>query len=306
MMNRRKFIEAGSLGLVLASNLFAQNEPQNSQPNKELRAKDVNVYLRSLEEVYEPSVDKIIIGDPETVVKKIGTCWMPYWDTCKKAVSQGVNLLVVHEPTFYTHWDLDLEKDHLKNTLCLSDYTKLREEKSKWIIDNGLVIIRCHDVLDKIKGFGIPFALGKALGFEDSDIIRFKSYYNVYKTPQKTAIEVAKGIASKLKAYGQPGLAFYGHDDYPVSSVGVGTGCFCDPMEYGQLKPDMFIAINDSVNTWVQTTYAQDTGQPLLVIDHGSAEDPGMQALNAHLKKVFSDREVIHYGPGCSFKWVNA
>jgi hypothetical protein len=77
-MNRREFIEAGSLGLVLANNLFAQNNPQNSQPNKKLRAKDVNAYLRSLEKVTEPSVDKVIIGDPETVVKKMGTCWMPY------------------------------------------------------------------------------------------------------------------------------------------------------------------------------------------------------------------------------------
>ncbi|MCK4887554.1 MAG: Nif3-like dinuclear metal center hexameric protein [Planctomycetes bacterium] len=304
-MNRREFIEAGSLGFVLANNLFAQNSPQNSQPNKELRAKDVNAYLRSLEKVPEPSVDKIIIGDPETVVKKIGTCWMPYWDTCKEAVSQGVNLLIVHEPTFYTHWDLDLEKDHLKKIWCLSDYTKLREEKSKWIRDNGLVIIRCHDVLDKIKGFGIPFALGKVLGFEDSDIVRSKLFYNVYKTPKTPAIKIARDIAGKLKAYGQPGIAFYGHDDYPVSSVGVGTGCLCDPMEYGHLKPDMFIAINDVVNTWVQTTYAQDMGQPLLVIDHGTAEDPGMQALNSHLKKAYPDRDVLHFGRGCSFKWVS-
>lgn len=304
-MNRREFLGAGSIGLVLANGIFAQSNPQNGQPNDKLRAKDVNAYLRSLEEVHEPSVDKIIIGDPETVVKKIGTCWMPYWDTCKEAVSQGVNLLIVHEPTFYTHWDLDLEKDHLKKIWCLDDYTKLREEKSKWINDNGLVIIRCHDVLDKIKGFGIPFALGKVLGFEDSDIVRSKTYYNVYKTPKRPAIEVARDIASKLKAYGQPGVAFYGRDDYPVSSVGVGTGCLCDPMEYGHLKPDMFIAINDVVNTWVQTTYAQDTGQPLLVVDHGTTEDPGMQALNLHLKKAFPGKEVIHYGRGCSFKWVN-
>jgi len=305
-MNRREFIGASSLGVALASALFTQTDTANAQPNKELRAKDVNAYLRSIIEVPEPSVDKIIIGDPETVVKKIGTCWMPYWDTCKEAVSQGVNLLIVHEPTFYTHWDLELEKDHLKKIWCYSDYEKQREAKKKWINDNGLVIIRCHDVLDKVKGYGIPFSLGNALGFKDSDIVRSKTFYNVYQTPKRPAIKVAKDIATKLKAYGQPGLAFYGHDDYPVSSVGIGTGCLCDPMEYGHLKPDMFIAINDTVNTWVQTTYAQDTGQPLLVIDHGTAEDPGMQALNSQLKKAYPDKGVLHFGRGCSFKWVGA
>lgn len=29
----------------------------------------------------------------------------------KKAVESGVNLPVVHEPTFYTHWDLDEDKE---------------------------------------------------------------------------------------------------------------------------------------------------------------------------------------------------
>ncbi|HPS54104.1 MAG TPA: creatininase family protein [Sedimentisphaerales bacterium] len=36
MMNRREFIEAGSLGLILANNLFAANEPQGIETNKEL------------------------------------------------------------------------------------------------------------------------------------------------------------------------------------------------------------------------------------------------------------------------------
>ena len=49
----------------------------------ELKAIDVNDYLRSLCDVKEPSVDRIIIGDPNTRVTKIGTCWMPYWKTLK-------------------------------------------------------------------------------------------------------------------------------------------------------------------------------------------------------------------------------
>ena len=45
-------------------------------------------------------------------------------------------------------------------------------------------------------------------------------------------------------------------------TVGIGTGCICDPMEFADLKPDIFIAIDDVVRTWTQTTFAADTGQP--------------------------------------------
>jgi hypothetical protein len=57
------------------------------------------------------SVDRIIIGDPQTSIQKIGTCWLPNWSTLKKCRSMGINVLVTHEPTFYTHWDLDETKE---------------------------------------------------------------------------------------------------------------------------------------------------------------------------------------------------
>lgn len=271
-----------------------------------LKAKDIQDHLRSLSEVPEPSVDRIIIGNPDTPVTKIGTAWMPYWKTCRDAVSQGVNTLVVHEPTFYTHWDLDAkDRDYFRaDTPGRREYFRLREEKMQWINDNGLVIIRCHDVLDKVAGFGIPFALGKALGFSDDSIIRSRKFYNVYKIDTKPAIEVAEYIAEKLKALGQPGVAFYGDKNYKVSSVGVGTGCICNPIQFMDLEPDLFIAIDDTVRTWTQTTYAEDTGKPLVVVNHGTSEEPGTKTLNAHLKKAFPDKDVIHFEQGCTYKWV--
>src|SRR6187549_3621986 len=116
-----------------------------------MKASDLNTYLHSLAQIPEKTVDRIIIGNPDTRVAKIGTAWMPYWKTCREAIEQGINVLVVHEPTFYTHWDLD--GDRL--------YPGTIDEKKRWLEESGLVIIRCHDVLDKIQtAFGIPFAFG--------------------------------------------------------------------------------------------------------------------------------------------------
>jgi putative NIF3 family GTP cyclohydrolase 1 type 2 len=307
-MNRRDFLYiagANSLSLALAKNVFAETD---STPVKKenLTAKDLNDYLRSLWKVSEPSVDRIIIGDPDTVVKKIGTCWMPDWETCRKAVEKGVNVLVAHEPTFYTQWDLEGKKDDFLSvgSVLKEDYLRHRDKKVKWINDAGLVIIRCHDVWDTISKCGIPYALGKVLEFSNDDIIRSRTYYNVYKITPKPAIEVAKHIAERLKSLNQPGVAFYGDENYMVSSVGVGTGWMSDPLIYGDLKPDLYIAIDDVIRTWVQTVYAQETGQPLVVINHGTTEEPGIRLLNAHLDKVFTEIEVVHFYQGCGYKWI--
>lgn len=307
-MKRRKFVNTAGLGLMAATIPFGRftGQEQPVSYKSQLTAGDLNAYLRSLCEVKEPSVDRIIIGDPGTVVNKIGTAWMPYWDTLKKAASAGVNVMVVHEPTFYTHWDLDAwNKEQVSiPDFAMEKYKELIRNKKQWIEENGMVIIRCHDVWDKFPATGIPFALGQALGFTQDDITRSETYYNIYKTSPASAIEVACKISSALESLGQPGVAFYGDENYPVSSVGVGTGCICDPMQFMHLEPDLFIAIDDSIMTWMQTTFAEDTGRPLVVINHGTSEEYGIQLLNEHLVQAFPAYEVMHFSQGCTYKWI--
>ncbi len=273
-----------------------------------LTARELNTYLRSLVEVDEPSVDKIIIGDPHTVVKKIGTAWMPYRSTLKKARSLEVNVMVVHEPTFYTHRDLEeTQWDwHGAPAPGREMYREQVEEKKRWILENEMVVIRCHDVLDKVRDYGIPFAFGRGLGFSDSDIIRSRPYYNVYGTVQQPAGKLATQIAARLKEVGQPGIAFYGDPGYPVRSVGVGTGCICNPLDYMDLEMDLAIAIDDSISTWIQTTYAEDTGRPLIVVNHGTTEEFGMRELSDRLGESLEYQQVIHFPQGCTYRWVTA
>jgi putative NIF3 family GTP cyclohydrolase 1 type 2 len=305
-MKRKEFIglaAPAAIGLsVFPDTLFAKG------PTGVVSALDLNAYLRSLIEVNEPSVDKVIVGDPDTLITKIGTAWMPYWSTLKKARTKGVNTLVVHEPTFYTHRDLDETRGGYISAASPAKelYTEQVAAKRQWIEENNMVVIRCHDVLDKIGGYGIPFAFGRALGFKDSDLIKSRTYYNVYRLETRPAIEVARQIASKLQKVGQPGLAFYGDENYPVKSVGLGTGCICDPMQYMDLEMDLAIAIDDSVSTWIQTTFAEDTGRPLVVVNHGTTEEFGMKELSLQLNRSLAPLETVHFKQGCSYRWITA
>jgi putative NIF3 family GTP cyclohydrolase 1 type 2 len=260
-----------------------------------MKASDLNAYLNALAPLPAKTVDRIIIGNPETQIVKIGTAWMPYWETCRQALAQGINVMVVHEPTFYTHWDLDGE----------NFYPETIAEKKRWLEESGLVIIRCHDVLDKIQApFGMPFAFGRALGFADSDIIRARTYYNVYRCEPAPALEVARRIAHSLKPFGQPGVGFYGDAARLIESVGVGTGMACNPLDFADLEPDMFVVINDTIRTWTQGEFSRDTGMPMVVVDHGTSEEFGIKALSDHLASTFPQFEFIHFQQGCSYQWV--
>ena len=307
-MKRKEFIKLTALasGLLATSGIITGETISTATNAENITVAELQQFLVSLTELPSKTVDRIIIGDAETKVKKIGTCWMPYWETCKKAVESGVNVLVTHEPTFYTHWDLDEKQgDYYKSPeFTKNKYLELVDRKKKWINENGLVIIRNHDTMDALKEVGIPFALGQFLGFSNDEIISSRTYYNVYKVESQPAENVAGMIAQKLAHLGQPGVAFYGNPEYPVSSVGIGTGCICDPMYFADLKPDMFVAIDDVVRTWTQTTFASDSGQPLIVINHGTSEEAGMRMLNQIIKMQFPKVETIHFEQGCSYKWI--
>lgn len=306
-MKRRKFMQLTGTGMAIS--LSSVPFINFADVNGNMTAAELNTYLRSIVEVREPSVDRIIIGNPDTEIKKIGTCWMPYWDTLKKAYAQGVNVMVVHEPTFYTHWDLDAEKtDWLAApSPARENYQKLENEKKRWINDHEMVIIRCHDVLDKVSDWGIPFALGWALGFKNDDIVRSRTYYNVYKINPGKALDVTKRIVKKLsESAHQQGVQFYGDENYPVETVGLGTGTICDPLRFADLNPDLYICIDDSIRTWIQTYYATDTGRPLVVINHGTAEEFGPRALCDHLNEHLKDIEVEHFPEGCGYRWITA
>jgi putative NIF3 family GTP cyclohydrolase 1 type 2 len=307
-MNRKEFIKLTALagGMYSAAGIIKGRALSGAVSSPDISAAELQQFLVSLTRLGPKTVDRIIIGNPQTKIRKIGTCWMPYRETCKKAVETGVNILVTHEPTFYTHWDLDEEKeDYYKS----SDYTKklylkLVGEKKKWILENGLVIIRNHDTIDALKDRGIPFALGQFLGYSNEQIIASRTYYNVYKIDNQPASQVTSAIAQKLLEIGQPGVAFYGDPDFPVSSVGIGTGCICDPMEFGDLQPDIFIAIDDVVRTWIQTAFAADSGRPLIIINHGTSEEMGVRMLNQIIKERFPEIETIHFNQGCTYKWI--
>lgn len=265
-------------------------------------------WLRSLHEVSEPTVDRIIIGSPGTTVRGIAVVWMPTWNALRIAAEQGLNVVVAHEPTFFSHHDLDgfeaAQRDlPPRARAALED---ARDAKRRWIEDRGMAVIRCHDVLDSMPG-GVVDSLAEQLGFSAADYVASWRGYRVVRLPSAaTAQDVAQWLANAFSKIGQPGVGFYGDLARVVKTLGLGTGFGCEPWRFVELGADMALTIDDRIKTWIEGEWADDSGYPLAVINHGTSEEWGVRRLAQRLKDAFPALPVELIPQGCGYRWVQS
>jgi putative NIF3 family GTP cyclohydrolase 1 type 2 len=177
-------------------------------------------------------------------------------------------------------------------------------QKKAWILEHDMTVIRCHDIMDRVHGFGISWSLGKTLGFEEFDFSVNDLMYKVYIIQPDTAYNVTVKMAKKLAEFNQGGIHFYGDGNRIVQRIGIGTGCICDPVTYMEYSADYYLAINDSISTWTQAPYSNDSGLPMGVIDHGVSEEAGMRALCEHLNENYYF--CTHINGGAQYQFITA
>ncbi len=81
------------------------------------------------------TVDNLKTGSMDQEVTGIVTTFMASSEVIQKAIDQGANFIITHEPTFYNHFD---NQEILKND-------PVQQAKQKLIEDNGIAIWRFHD-----------------------------------------------------------------------------------------------------------------------------------------------------------------
>lgn len=243
------------------------------------------------------TVDRVIAGDPNQDVNGVAVCWMPYSSTLREAASLGVNTIVAHEPTFFDHWELKKEVQHPR-------FEVAKAEKEQLIAELGLTIIRCHDVWDAIPVVGMPFAWGEFLGL--NRLLKSERYLNVYRVERQTALEFAKYFASRTRVAGQSCVEFYGDPDRVIESVGIGTGCCSEATRLYDLGADLAVSVDDIARAWIIGEYCQDTGNPMIVVNHGVSEDCGMNSLRDQVQQFLPNVPVYRIAQGASYREVIA
>lgn len=269
-----------------------------------MRASEIHEHLCSLDGGWvdwEQTTDRIVAGDPDTEVRGIAVGWMSYRSALQRALELGCNCFVTHEPTFFSGHDDEERIFRFPGV----------QAKREWIGNQGMVIIRCHDVWDQLPGLGIPDSWARFLSLDHRSAA--EGYYRLFAVTDpehpplrtRTARGMAEHVASRVAEFGQPAVELVGPADASISLLALGTGAITPFTRFVETyDADIAICTDDGFTYWHAGTLAIDLGIPVIVVNHAVSEIPGVQSLARHLEISFPQVPVRYIPQGCMYELV--
>jgi putative NIF3 family GTP cyclohydrolase 1 type 2/GNAT superfamily N-acetyltransferase len=254
-------------------------------------AQDIDAHLHAVAPWvdWEHTCDGFKYGDPASEVKGIAVAWQSLQDALEEAHELGCNLFVTHEPTFYSHMDDD---ERLKAT-------EPARRKMAFLDHADMVVYRCHDAWDVYPQIGIVDAWSRFLGLGEP-IARAK-YYNLHALDSVSAWELTYRLAQRVASLGEGAVQFVGTKWQMVSRLAVGTGAITNVRQMVDLGADVVLVTDDGTTLWRDAAWMEDLGVPMIIVNHMTAEIPGLRKLAEHLQERFPQIPVHFVGPTCSY-----
>ncbi len=226
-----------------------------------------------------PTRDIFKAGDPETAVTGIATTVMSTLAILQRAAKAGKNLVITHEPTFWSDADTTRE---------LEDDVVYRV-KADFIKKNNLVVWRFHDHWHARKPDAMLVGLAQDLRWKDAvdDSMR------VYRFPETTLGALAKDLETRLKFRA---LRVIGDPATKISKGAINVGSTSQQVVV-KLMPEVDVFIAGEPREWEGPEYVQDAvaaGQKkgMIIIGHQVSEDPGMRLCADWLKTLVPEVPV--------------
>lgn len=162
-LSRREFAALTALGV--AGRAFGQNPSITAGQVIERIKQNLGVAWRG------GPTDTFKAGDENSAVTGIATTVMSTFDVIKRAAASGKNMVITHEPTFWTG------NDDVRNF----GNNPIYQKKLQFIRDNKIVVWRFHDHLHARRPDMTAIGLAEALGWDKS---RSKDDPSVYVLPR--------------------------------------------------------------------------------------------------------------------------
>ncbi|NOZ22559.1 MAG: hypothetical protein GXP25_15865 [Planctomycetes bacterium] len=229
------------------------------------------------------TVDQFMYGNPEIEVTGIATTWLATNNHLRKAAELGLNFVIAHEGAFYPQYQGTPSGD------------RSHEEKRRLIDELGITLMRCHDTWDRMPEYGIPDAWATFLGFP-TEPRAVGCFYKICLVEGRTAEQVAHAVLAKTTSLGQRTCGIIGDPKKPVTRMAVGTGAITRLPEMYELGADILLATDDGIPTTGAGLWSLDLGIPVLVVNHATAELPGMMAMVDYIAKHFPGVRAEYLG----------
>lgn len=257
---------------------------------------------------YHPQIDEehtcdiVKVGDPNQECTGIVTTVFASVDVIRKAAELGANLIICHEPLFYSHDD---SQEWLRGN-------SVYEEKAKLLRDHNIVVWRDHD---RIHG-GSPkrqrehmdmvfYGIMQELGWADY-CIGFDKKPLLYEIPEKPVRELAAELIGKL---GLTGARIVGNTEATARKV-----FFCEHINganWGGRQPDCDVIkeIEDGnydvmipfeIIDWTLSEYVRDAAQlnknkAIIEMGHFNVEEIAMKHMQKWLPELLEEDIPVHF-----------
>jgi putative NIF3 family GTP cyclohydrolase 1 type 2 len=195
-------------------------------------------------------------------------------DVVQHAAARGMNMVITHEPTFYSHQD--------RTDQLLEDPTY--RFKLDLLNRHDMVVCHFHDHWHARRPDGIAAGMIHELGWEKN---ADPNDARIFTFPGTPLAQFAKDIEAKLKART---MRVLGDPRLPVKRVIASWGnVSLMPGIPFFARPDVDVLVVGETHEWELVEYAQDTiasgkKKALVVIGHVASEQAGMKYCAEWLK----------------------
>jgi putative NIF3 family GTP cyclohydrolase 1 type 2 len=287
---RRSFLGAGASFMAAGAAGLAQTKELTARQVIERIQKNVGVPWR------DNTVDTVKAGNPDTPVKGIATTMVATLDLLKRAAAARRNLIIVHEPTFYSSL---ADEAHAPGNAEDS----LFQLKQGFIEKNDLIVWRFHDHWHAQKPDGIIRGMAIALGWEKYQV---PGNPRLYTLPRVSLENLAKDIRDRLKVrtmrvVGDP-QTVVGNAAFNPGSTGLGQ------IQRYFSGPDVDVFVCGEPREWDADEYARDAiasgkKKGLIILGHDMSEEGGMEECAKWLK-TFITEVPIEFMPAGEAFWA--
>ena len=230
------------------------------------------------------TVDTFKAGDPDTRVIGIATTMMATYDVLVRSAAAGKNLIITHEPTFYSHLDRTdaLEKAN----------DPVWADKERFIKEHNLVVWRFHDHWHLRRPDGIMTGVVRALDWQ-----KFQSASNpsLFVVPETTVEHLAEQMKKSL---GIHVLRIVADPNMKVTKVGLVPGAAGTERHRQMLeRDDVEVLAIGEVPEWETIEYVADAvaegkHKALILLGHIPSEQQGMEYCAEWLRTFVNEVSV--------------
>jgi putative NIF3 family GTP cyclohydrolase 1 type 2 len=231
-----------------------------------------------------PTVDTFKAGDPDTPLTGIATTMMATYDVLVRAAAEGKNLVITHEPTFYSHQDGTevFEKEH----------DPVWAEKERFIREHHMVVWRFHDHWHMHRPDGILTGVVRALGWQK---YQSSTEPGSFVIPETTLAGLAAQMKQRLEI---ETVRVVGNPQMKLTNVALLPGAGGPQSHHRVLVKDSVQALAiGEVPEWETIEYVADAAaqgkqKALILLGHIASEQPGMEDCSEWLKGFVTEVPV--------------